>query len=252
MNILLSNDDGVFAEGIEVLAEYLLKNEHNVYIVAPSEEQSGSSQGLTLHTPLRVKKYPIKGIEAFSVNGKPADCVKIAAWVLYKDIKFDLFISGINRGENLGSDVLYSGTVGAAAEACLVGIKSIALSLKKEGDIWRFNTAAKFIVNYLEKIEDLKFPENSLININVPNLEYEDIKGYKYTHQGARIYDDNFIRREDPKGDAYYWLGGEAVEKPDKPEADFLVIKEGYVSITPIKLNMTDESFLEILKERED
>lgn len=250
MRILISNDDGITAKGINVLRIALEKAGHDVYMVAPVKEESGTGHGVTLHRPLRVSEYIIDGnLIGYAVDGKPSDCIKLACWGIYKDIEFDMIISGINRGENLGTDVLYSGTVSAAAEGALTGVKSIAISMVKEKDKeFKFETASEFVVKYIEEIKNIDFPKESLININVPNLDYKDLKGFKYTKQGDRKYKDNFIERIDPQGNKYYWLGGEVFELENDKNADFNVVKEGYVSITPINLNLTDREFLERMK----
>lgn len=250
MNILVSNDDGINADGIHILVNSLKSAGHSVYVSAPMKEESGTGHGVTLHRPLRVKEiYGKDGIFfGNAIDGKPTDCIKIGYWGIYKDIKFDLVVSGINNGENLGNDVLYSGTVSAAAEGALLGMKSIAVSLVSPKDNPDYESAAKFVVEYIESIAELKFPANTLLNINIPNIDYDSLKGYKYTIQGDRRYIDNFIERVDPRGNKYYWLGGEAEEYEDNPDADFMVVKEGYVSITPINLDLTDKNFLAELK----
>lgn len=250
MKILVSNDDGIYADGIYALVEQLKSSGHEVYVSAPMKEESGTGHGVTLHRPLRVKEVYDDGEELFgyAVDGKPTDCVKIAYWGIYKNVKFDIMISGINNGENLGNDVLYSGTVSAAAEAALLGLKSVAVSLVSPGKNPDFKHAARFVAEYIEEIKELEFPRNTLLNINIPNLPYEHIKGYKYTIQGDRRYVDDFIERDDPRGNKYYWLGGEAKEYEENPEADFIVEKEGYITITPINLNLTDREFLNALK----
>lgn len=252
MKILVSNDDGINAEGIHVLVNKLKEAGHEVYVSAPMKEESGTGHGVTLHRPLRLKEVYDHNKQFFgnAIDGKPTDCVKIAYWGIYKDVKFDLVISGINNGENLGNDVLYSGTVSAAAEGALLGVKSIAVSLVSPKDNPDYESAAQFVAEYIESIEDLKFPANTLLNINVPNIGYDNIKGFKYTVQGDRRYIDNFIERVDPRGNKYYWLGGEAEEYEDNPDADFMVVKDGYISITPINLDLTDIKFLAELKRR--
>lgn len=252
MNILVSNDDGIHAEGIYVLVEELKRAGHNVYVVAPFKEESGTGHGVTLHRPLRVKEIYEKDGTLFgnAVDGKPTDCVKLGYWGIYKDIKFDLVLSGINSGENLGNDVLYSGTVSAAAEGAMLGMKALAVSQLASKEKFDYNSAAKFVIEYIESIKDVEFPNDTLLNMNIPNIPYENIKGLKYTIQGNRRYTDNFIERMDPRGNKYYWLGGEAEEYEENPEADFIVVKDGYVSITPINLNLTDTKFLAELKKK--
>lgn len=249
MKILISNDDGIYAEGIKILKKYLEADGHKVYVVAPVKEESGTGHGVTLHRPLRIKKVEINDdFFGYSVDGKPTDCIKLGYWGIYKDIDFDYVISGINRGENLGSDILYSGTVSAAAEATLLGMKSIAVSVKSNGEKYNYDTAAKFLIEYLKELESVEFPKETLLNINVPNINYSEIKGYNYTIQGDRKYIDDFIEREDPQGNKYYWLGGELEEYGDSSDIDFNTVKENKISITPINLNLTDYNFLRKLK----
>ncbi len=252
MNILVSNDDGIYAEGIKVLVNTLRKSKYNVYVVAPKKEESGTGHGITLHRPLRVEEVK-RGEDFFgySVDGKPTDCVKLGYWGIYKDIKFDFIISGINRGQNLGNDLLYSGTVSAAAEGAMLGIKSIAISLDIREDKKEFyNTAAEFLLVFLEKIKNVEFPKDSLLNVNVPSLPADKIKGIRYTEQGDRKYRDDFIERIDPRGNKYYWLGGEVIESETGGNVDFNIVKEDYISITPINLNLTDKNFLEMLNKK--
>ncbi|MGM0507976.1 MAG: 5'/3'-nucleotidase SurE [Fusobacteriota bacterium] len=251
MKILLSNDDGIDAEGIRILRQYLKAEDHEVYVVAPQKEESGTGHGVTLHEPLRIKEvYKNNEFYGYAVSGKPTDCVKLAIWGIYKDTKFDYLISGINRGENLGTDILYSGTVSAAAEGSLLGLSSIAISVytDKDKDTYNYDTAAKFLIDYLKEIKKDDFPRDSLLNINVPNIKYSELKGFDYTIQSEKRYEDNFTERIDPQGNKYYWLGGEAVEYGDGIELDFNAVKNKKVSITPIKLNLTDYTFLKRLK----
>lgn len=251
MKILVSNDDGINAEGIKILVKTLKKAGHDVKVSAPLKEASGTGHGVTLHRPLRVTEvYEDGELFGYAVDGKPSDCVKLGYWGLFEEIEFDFIISGINKGENLGSDVLYSGTVSAASEGALLGKKAIAISAVTKGEKPKYEMAADFIVKYLEDIKDVEFPRDSFLNINIPNVEEEKLKGYKYAKQGDRKYVDNFIERIDPQGNKYYWLGGEAVEYEKDPFVDFNIVKEGYISITPINLNLTDEKFMQNLKER--
>ena len=165
--ILISNDDGIQAEGIQTLTKKLREYGHDVYVVAPSEDSSGMSHGITLKMPLRYKEFELDGaFFGYMINGKPADCVKMARWEIYKDIEFDLMISGINRGANLGADLFYSGTFGAAAEATLLNIKSIAVSLCEPFDeVENYDFVANFITKFLQSIDNIEFLKNYLINI---------------------------------------------------------------------------------------
>ena len=248
--ILISNDDGIQAEGIQTLTKKLREYGHDVYVVAPSEDSSGMSHGITLKMPLRYKEFELDGaFFGYMINGKPADCVKMARWEIYKDIEFDLMISGINRGANLGADLFYSGTFGAAAEATLLNIKSIAVSLCEPFDeVENYDFVANFITKFLQSIDNIEFPKNHLLNINVPNIEGKKIKGYKLTNQGDRKYVENFDKRYDPHGGEYYWITGDAIETFEGYEDDWYVIKENYISITPVELNLSAQKFGSYLK----
>ena len=254
MKILLSNDDGIFAKGIETLAMVLIERGHDVYVVAPDEDASGTGHGLTINKPLRYRKYNINGnFFGYMVNGKPADCVKLARWEIYRDVDFDFMISGINRGANLGVDLFYSGTFGAASEAALLGVRSIALSLSEPFDHGKnYLTAAVFAADFIEKIKDFQFPRYKLLNINVPNVKTEELKGYKFTIQGDRNYKENFDKRFDPHGNEYFWITGNPVEYSTNHDSDYYVLKENYVSVTPTRLDLTDGKFgIQIEKELE-
>ncbi len=251
MNILISNDDGIYAKGIKVLANHLREAGHFVYIIAPLEEQSGTSHGITLHHPLRVKKSYRKGeFFGYSVSGKPADTIKVALSSLYKNIDFDFIISGINHGGNLGTDIHYSGTFAAASEGALWGKRAIAISLFVDSLEPHFDTAGLFITKYLEEIKDIDFPKGSLLNINVPNIPMEEIKGIKYTKQSNRKFKENLIERTDSQGKTYYWLGGAPVLGDYVEDSDILAVNDGYISITPTKLDLYNGEFRELLTKK--
>jgi len=249
MNILISNDDGIYAEGIKVLVNYLKKNGHKTFVVAPLEEQSGTGHGITLHEPLRVREV-FRENERFgySVSGKPADTVKVALTHLYDDADIDFVISGINRGANLGTDLFYSGTFAAASEGTLFKKNAIALSLIVDGDYLYFESAGEFIVDFLETIKDKKFPQGTLLNINVPNLPTGDIKGAKYTKQSNRKFKENLVERTDTQGNRYFWLGGSPVMGDHVENSDAQAIIDGYISITPIKLDLYNNELELFLK----
>jgi 5'-nucleotidase len=250
MKILISNDDGIYAEGIRVLTKALKNKGHEVYVVAPIEEQSGTGHGVTLHMPLRYSKAEREGeFFGYWVSGKPADCVKVACGHLYKDVDFDFIIAGINRGANMGTDIFYSGTFAAASEGVFYNKKSIALSLVNPDSSPYFESAADFMVEYLDKISEVDFPTGTLLNINVPNLPTEDIKGYKYTRFSNRKFEDDLVERVDTQGNNYYWLGGKPGEGNKDPDTDTVVVKDGYISITPAKMDLYFKEFSEIIKE---
>ena len=248
MNILISNDDGIYAEGIKILVDFLKRAGHKLYVVAPLEEQSGTGHGITLHQPMRVREV-YRGGELFghSVTGKPADTVKVALAHLYDETEIDFVISGINRGANLGTDLFYSGTFAAASEGTLWKKNAITLSLLVDGENLYFESAGEFLVDYLESIKGITFPIGTLLNINVPNLPKEEIKGIKYTKQSNRKFQENLVERVDTQGNTYYWLGGSPVHGDHVENSDVQAVEDGYISITPVKLDLYDKELEELL-----
>jgi len=235
--ILLTNDDGISAEGITTLAKVLQDN-YDVTIVAPDRERSASSQSLTLHTPLRLKKIDKK---VFSVDGTPTDCVNLATNVIENGNDFDLVISGINKGQNMGEDVLYSGTVAAAIEAMNLGYPAISVSLTDPQA--NFYECAKMINKILEKNLFKIVTNKTILNINIPPLPLDQIQGIKVTKLGHRIYDDFIQKRVDPRGKSYYWIGGEAPQWQGDKNTDVHAIRNKFVSITPITIDMTNYDY---------
>ncbi|MBI6545200.1 MAG: 5'/3'-nucleotidase SurE [Cyanobacteria bacterium NC_groundwater_1444_Ag_S-0.65um_54_12] len=239
MRLLLSNDDGIHAPGLQVLAT-MLATEHDVHVVAPDRERSGTGHALTLHKPLRVEEVPLVGVaQALAVNGTPSDCIKLAWGSLMRDNRPDMVVSGINRGPNLGVDVIYSGTVSAAIEGTIILDRpSIAISLASFSDLGYEKAAlvALVLVRHLAKHSlDLKV----LLNVNVPAIELVDIAGVRTTRLGKRRYNDRFERRIDPRGKIYYWLAGEAEELEEADDTDVAAIRDNCVSITPIHYDLT-------------
>ncbi|KLO21601.1 MULTISPECIES: 5'/3'-nucleotidase SurE [unclassified Marinitoga] len=248
MNILVTNDDGIMAPGIFILKKELEK-EHNVYIVAPDVERSATGHAITIRNPLWAKKIFLNNeFLGYAVNGTPADCVKLGLEAIYKNINFDMVISGINKGPNLGTDLLYSGTVSGALEGSLNGLPSIAISSANYQNP-NYETAAKFLLKFLKNHNFLDMPEFSALNINVPNVDYSEIKGFKITRQSKRRYRDYFEPRKDPYGNTYYWMLGEIIEDDEDLDSDYFVLKENYVSVTPIKSFLTDFDYMKKLKE---
>ena len=235
--ILLTNDDGVFAEGIEELAKVLRKKYH-ITIVAPDRERSAASHSLTLHHPLRIVKIRK---DKFAIDGTPTDCVILAINSIL-DEKPDLVISGINNGPNLGEDVLYSGTVAAAIEAMNLEYRAIAVSLAsyKKGD---FADCAAIISSLFSKDFLSILSPKTILNINIPPLPLEEIQGFKVTKLGHRVYSDFIVEKKDPRGKPYFWIGGQVPEWSEGGETDFDAIKAGYVSITPLNVDMTNYSY---------
>lgn len=243
LKILISNDDGVHAKGIRTLSDRLSSDgEHEVYVVAPDRERSATGHSLTLHKPLRVEEvetHSPKVKKAWSTTGTPSDCVKLAITELIKPVKPDIVISGVNNGPNLGSDLLYSGTVAAAMEGAVLGFPSIAVSLCF-GDVRHFESAAEVIWRLLKIFPKSVFKPRSLLNVNVPNLPIEQIKGVRITEVGVRYYDDYFERRVDPRGRVYYWLAGEAISEGESENSDAQAVLQNYVSLSPVAFNMTE------------
>ena len=203
MIILLANDDGIHSDGIIAL-ENSLQQVGEVYTVAPDREQNSMSHALTLHRPLRVLDM---GPRRFAVDGTPTDCVKLALTGLLP-VRPDLVVSGINKGPNLGDDIIYSGTVSAAIEGALLGIPAIAVSLVTFEN-FQFQVAAEFTATLVSRIQERGMPLETLLNVNVPPLPKEQIKGWRLTRQGKRHYSENIVERTDPRGKKYYWIGGD-------------------------------------------
>ena len=239
MKILVTNDDGIHAQGIHALIKEL-SSIAELYMVAPDRERSGTGHSITVFDPIRVVKTNPPGVkQGWIVGGTPVDCVKMAIARLIDD-KIDLVVSGINHGPNLGTDVLYSGTVSAAAEGVIMGCPSIAVSLNSYKDEHDFDFAAKFTRRMVNMLRQQGIDKNTLVNINVPDLPEQDVKGIRVTQLGVRNYNNLFEERKDPRGNTYYWLGGGVLEEEQHVESDVHAVQQGYISITPINLDLTD------------
>ena len=251
MNILISNDDGIAANGIRALSEELSKK-HKVYIVAPDRERSAAGHSLTLHTPLRVEELDngeYGSTRAWVTTGTPGDCVKIAInAILEEGEKPDLVISGINHGPNLGADILYSGTVSCAMEGAMMGYPSIAASLATmQAEYEDFKFPAKFISALVDKLKDFKFPPKSILNVNIPKLDADDIVGVAITELGRKMFTDDYEKRIDPRGKIYYWMAGELINEPVDAQTDLAAIQNNKISITPVTYDMTRTETLAVL-----
>jgi len=243
--ILLSNDDGIRSEGLRALYE-ALKNFADVTVVAPDRERSAVGRALTLHRPLRCEKVDENW---YAVDGTPTSCVYIGIHAIMKE-KPDMVLGGINRGPNLGEDITYSGTVSIAMEGALLGIPSVAFSLATFKDfLWE--SAAKWAVRITKKVYERGIPKGCCLNVNIPNLPYGEVKGVKVTRQGKKDYTEKVEERRDPWGRVYYWIGGEEPNWKAEPGTDYWAIKNGFVSITPIHLDLTDYRALKELKNYE-
>jgi 5'-nucleotidase len=241
MRILLSNDDGVHAVGLKILMKELQKL-GDVWVVAPLEEKSTTGHSLTIHKPLRLIEM---GPRFYGVSGSPADCVYIGIREVMGGMP-DLVVSGPNRGANLGQDVYYSGTVSAAREACILGLRSIAVSLAvdfahagTEEDL-HYETAAKATAQLIRSLDGTELPKHTLLNLNVPDVAHSKLKGLKITRQGFRFYSGGILRRKDHRGKDYFWVGGQYQGFRKEEGTDCHAVQAGYASLTPLKLDSTD------------
>lgn len=252
LHFLLSNDDGVESQGLLALADELKKDAH-VTVVAPEREQSTMGHALTLHKPVRLYHVSSeKNLDIYALSGTPADCVCMGLRKVLKT-KPDAIISGINRGLNLGNDVFYSGTVAAAREGALLNIPSIAASMdfhhepgiSKKG---YFDEAACFLREVALKTVAEGLPPRCLLNVNFPNLPLSKMKGVKIARQGFRIYSGGVVERLDHRKKSYYWLGGEYMGFEPIESSDCVAVDQGYISITPLRIDVTQYDFLEELE----
>ncbi len=247
MHILVTNDDGVAAPGLLALVQ-ALRPLGKVSVVAPDRNWSASGHVKTLHRPLRAREVTLAdGTPALASDGAPSDCVALALLGLLPD-KVDVVVSGINPNANIGHDVTYSGTVTAAMEAVIWGVPGVAVSLDSPKDHqgaldvrdnWDYTPAAQVARDVVERVMRFGLPKDTLLNVNVPYLQLEEIRGVQVTRQGLRVYRDALVRREDPQGRPYYWIGGEAPTGVPEEGTDFGALKAGYVSVTPLHLDLT-------------
>ncbi len=239
--ILVSNDDGIHAKGLEALAG-AMEGLGEVWVVAPLHEQSATSHSLSLHDPLRIRSM---GERRFAIDGTPADCVYVAVNHLMKELKPDLVVSGINHGPNLADDVIYSGTVAAAMEGAILGIPSVAFSLVTRRT-FAFEHAAEFARALAKSLLDRPLPERLLLNVNLP--AYGTIAGYRVTRAGRHSYGASVIEKDDPRGRKYYWIGGTAYEHVKEPGTDVTTVHdEQLASITPLVIDLTHHQQLELV-----
>ncbi len=244
MRILLTNDDGVHAEGIHALAK-ALSSLGEVFVAAPDRERSAAGHSITVYEPIKVMKTEVPGTAgAWGIGGTPVDCVKLAVSRLVGD-PVDLVVSGINYGPNLGKDVLYSGTVSAAAEGTILGIPAIAVSLNVWDEKANFEFAALFARQLIRSSVRNGMTHSTLLNVNIPNLSREQVKGIRITKLGNRNYKNLFEERKDPRGNTYYWMGGGIKKEIQDEESDVLAVEQGFISITPVHLDLTDYHLME-------
>lgn len=245
--ILVTNDDGIYAEGLSVLCD-ALSEIGTVTVVAPERPRSAAGHAITLHKPLRVDPVHLPwGGEGYATNGSPSDCVVLGLYAVLEG-QCDLVVAGINLGPNLGEDLTYSGTVSAAMEGAICGIPSMAVSLA-DFKMPDYRPAAQFAARLAREILTHGLPTDVLLNVNVPNLPADEIAGIAITRQGKRRYEGRVERRLDPRGRPYYWLGGEIIEDIDGEHSDGEAIREGKISVTPLHLDLTNHAFTEVLEQ---
>jgi 5'-nucleotidase len=250
MHILVTNDDGVYAPGLLAMVQELRKL-GKVTIVAPDHNWSASGHVKTLSRPLRAKEVVLSDeSKAFACDGAPSDCVALVCLGLLPE-PIDMVVSGINPNANLGHDVTYSGTVTAAMEAAIWNLPGIAVSLdapEYHSGPLDYSTAAKVTAHIAEVVWAHKLPDYSLLNVNVPYCSLEELKGYRITRQGLRVYRDKLVRREDPRGRPYYWIGGDAPTGVPEEGTDVGALTQCFVSITPLTLDLTAYAFKDELE----
>ena len=238
MHILISNDDGFQAPGILKLAE-TLKTIASISVVAPETNRSGASNSLTLENPLRARHHPENFV---SVDGTPTDCVHLAITGLLDD-EPDMVVSGINAGANLGDDVLYSGTVAAATEGRFLGFPAVAISMESHNPE-HYETGARVALEIVNLLSSHPMNVSSILNVNVPDVPYDKLKGYQTTRLGHRHKAEPVVQSTDPRGKPIYWVGPAGAEQDAGPGTDFHAVKEGFVSVTPIKIDLTHHDVL--------
>ena len=251
MRILVTNDDGIHAPGLEVLEAVAAEFSDDVWVCAPAEEQSGAGHSLTLTRPVRLRKH---GERRYSVSGTPTDSVMMALRKVM-DGPPDLVLSGVNRGANLGDDITYSGTVSAAIEGALAGIRSIALSqvYSREGmgDDVPFSAAREWGSKVIAPLLETEFAPRTLINVNFPPIAASEVKGIRVVRQGFHDYSrGTVVEGKDPRGYRYFWFGLDAIEHTLDQGTDLEAIDEGYIAVTPLQLDLTHHASLEALSER--
>ena len=251
MIVLLTNDDGVFAEGLATLcAEFEKQDGTEVFVVAPDRERSASGHSITMHQPLRVDEVNIETTRirpAWAISGTPADCTKLAVKALLPRPP-DIVVSGINRGPNLGTDVFYSGTVSAAVEAAMLGIPAVAISVAAYENV-DYSLAARFMARLARIVVEKGLPADTILNVNVPGLPASEVAGVAITSLGKSRFRDRFEKRMDPRGRAYYWLTGELFTLDDGPDTDAGAISKNLISVTPVQLDLTNRNLMKTVGE---
>jgi 5'-nucleotidase len=238
--ILVTNDDGIHAPGLEALVEIATQLSSDVWVVAPEFNQSGAGHSLSISNPIRAREV---NETKFAIEGTPTDCVLFAVKHLLKDRKPDIVLSGVNRGTNMADDVTYSGTIAGAMEGCLLGIPSIAFSLAyAHPHPVKWGTATAYGADVARRVLSMDLPRNVFVNVNFPDVVTASVKGIKVTRQGVRGFGGTIIERTDPRGGAYYWIGYTPGEHEVDEESDLFAVRHGWISVTPLHLDLTHEA----------
>lgn len=248
MIVALTNDDGIRATGLRSLYKALIDARHEVRVIAPKNEQSAVGHAITVRDPLRMKRYDENGFRGFGITGTPADCVKLGLSVLL-DEEPDIVLSGINAGANVGPDIMYSGTVAAAREAAAMGYPAMALSFDsfKPADLSEY---AQYAVSLMERIPWLKIPEKRIINVNFPDVPFENCKGLKVCPQTGAVWHDWYHEHLDPRGTPYWWLDGNIPPEMVAPGTDRALLTEGWMTLTPLRFDFTDTEIIAMLQDK--
>ena len=247
MRILLTNDDGIHAPGLEVLEGIAAELSDDVWVCAPSEENSGAGHSLTLHMPVRLVQH---GDKRFSVSGTPTDAVNLALRKLFADHMPDLIISGINNGENLADDITYSGTISAAMEGALAGIPAVAMSQATRDGGHGFAAAKGWAAKVLAPLLDLQMAKRTVVNVNFPALPAEQVKGIRVVRQGFHDYArGSLVEGTDPRGRPYFWFGLHDIEHTLDHGTDLEAVSDGYIAVTPLQLDLTHHASIGVLAE---
>lgn len=246
--ILVTNDDGIYSDGLTALEAIARELSGDVWVVAPESEQSGAGHSLTMHQPLRLRRIDERH---YAVSGTPTDCVLMAVLQIMPEHRPDLLLSGINRGNNLAEDVTYSGTIAAAMEGTLLEIPSIALSMSyTDPEHHDWETPRHFAPDIIRRLLEPDWPAGNLININFPFLPPEEVLGVKICPQGRRKIGEKLEKRVDPRGRPYYWIGGPGNEPyDDLPGADYMQLQKGHITVTPLCMDLTNYRLLEDIRE---
>ena len=238
--ILVTNDDGINAPGLEAMIEIATQLSRNVWVVAPEYNQSGAGHSLSLTHPVRARQL---SETRYALEGTPTDCVLFAVKHLLKDRKPDIVLSGVNRGSNMADDVTYSGTIAGAMEGCLLGIPSIAFSQAfTHPHPVKWGTATHHGADVARRILEMDWPRNVFVNVNFPDVVAASVKGIKVTRQGVRGFGGHIVERTDPRGGTYYWIGYTPGEHEFDDESDISTVRGGYISVTPLHLDLTHEA----------